>query len=103
VSLATNFGLTGLARPGNVDRPKNEIWSRSGLKKAGRHEVEIWSKVVGLVSEEGKQYPPTTGLFDRLFGGFHGHENRIDLRQDLRIIKRQNPAPIVRVVVEEDT
>ena len=61
------------------------------------------SGVIGFVPEKGKQYPPTAGLFDRFLGGFYGYEDRIDLCQDLRIIKRQNPAAIVRVVVVEDT
>jgi hypothetical protein len=44
--------------------------------------------MVGLVPKKGKQYPPSAGLFHRLLRGLDGHEDRIDPRQDLRIVKR---------------
>ena len=59
--------------------------------------------MVGLVPKKGKQYPPSAGLFRRLLRGLDGHEDRIDPRQDLRIVKRQHPAPVVRVIAVKDT
>src|ERR1700733_4523901 len=72
-------------------------------KMAGVQEAEICLRVVRLVPEEGKQNPPSTGLFYSLSGGFNGYEHGIDLRQNLRIIKRQSPTSVLGVIIVEYT
>src|ERR1700730_3054194 len=58
--------------------------------------------MVGFVLQEGKKDSPASRFLYRLFRGLNRYENRIDLRQDMRIVKRKHPAPIVRVVIVED-
>jgi hypothetical protein len=60
------FQFSGLAtRLGMLDNA--EGLARSYLGKVdGRNEGEICLGVVGLVPQEGKQYPTSAGLFDRL-------------------------------------
>ena len=64
--------------------------------------MEFDSRVIGLVPQERKQDSLASGFLNRLLSGLNGHENRIDLRQDLRVVERQHPSSVARVIVVED-
>ena len=61
----------------------------------------LW--MVRFVAQEGKQYSPSARLPYCLSRGFNGYENRIDLSQNMRIVKREHPASIAHIVVVEDS
>src|SRR5258708_6708084 len=59
--------------------------------------------MVGFGAQERKEYPSSATLFYSLSRGFNGYEDRIDLRQNVRIVKREHPTPIAHIVIVEDS
>src|SRR5579859_1999203 len=59
--------------------------------------------MVRFVAEECEQNPSSARFLDRLPRRFNSHENRIDLRQNMRIAKGQHPASVTHIVIVEDS
>src|SRR5208283_5459075 len=59
--------------------------------------------MVRFVAQERKQYPPSSWFLYRFLRRLNGHKDRIDLSQDMRIVKREHPASIAHIVVVEDS
>src|ERR1700730_9539847 len=76
--------------------------SRERFTRRRRNMAQGCLWMVGLVSQEGKKDSSSFRFPDRLFRGLNRYENRINLRQDLRIVKRKHPTPVVRIIVVED-
>src|SRR5215472_11984072 len=77
---------------------KGERW-RSRPANGEKHR----SRVVRLFAQEGEQYSSPTRLTYRLPRGFDGNEDRVDLCQNITIVKRKHPASVAGIVVVKNS
>src|SRR5712671_1925931 len=59
--------------------------------------------MVRFVAQKRKQNPPSAILTYSHSRGFNAYEDRIELRQNVRIVKREHPASVAHIVVLEDS
>jgi hypothetical protein len=63
---------------------------------------ELNSRVVGSSSEKGKKYSPPFGYTYGLSCRLNRYEDGIDLRQNIRIVKCEDPATVAGIVIMEN-